>query len=133
MKKPNTEFFEEFKKLEKILNDMYDDNHGLKLYIDELKVHDGKTWGKELKQLVHLRHIRNHLAHDEGAFEEKCVTNDDILWLQNFCNKILRGKDPLNSESYKRDDNGLKSVISWLIIIAAIVLSIIIIFNVVNK
>lgn len=137
MRKINSQFFEEFKSLEKLLNDMYGDIHGVKLYIDDLKEKDGKKWSKELKELIRLNRLRNHLAHDEGAFNEDCVTKNDIQWLENFRNDILKGEDPLNfckKEKYNDyETKDWKSVIYCLILIVAIVLGVIVLFNLLNN
>ncbi len=137
MKKINSDFFEEFKSLEKLLNDMYGDIHGVKLYIEDMKENDGKKWSPELKELIRLNRLRNHLAHDEGAFNEDCVTKNDILWLKNFHNNILKGADPLSSRKNEKYNDSQskdwKTVICCFIIIVAIVSVMILLFNLLNN
>ena len=53
------------------------------------------NWKSDLSNLIRLRHIRNHLAHTEGAFDEKLCTSDDVNWMKDFRNRILKQTDPL--------------------------------------
>ena len=48
-----------------------------------------------MEQLVRLRHIRNNLAHTEGAFHEEMCTQKDIDWVRDFHKRILNQSDPL--------------------------------------
>lgn len=101
MKEINYVFFEEYKKLEKLCGDMYNSHNGVTNYIDDMKsvswsnYRSIKNWESDLKQLMRLRHIRNNLAHNEGAFDENVCTQYDIEWLHNFYKRILNQTDPL--------------------------------------
>lgn len=69
----NHAFFESFKQLDKLCKEIYDDPHGVSQYVDDMKKSATNhrlvpNWNADLEQLIRLRHIRNHLAHTEGAF-----------------------------------------------------------------
>lgn len=97
----NYAFFEEFKRLDKLCGELYGEQHGLSKYIDDMRNVPGYDcrsipgWDADLEQLVRLRHIRNNLAHTEGAFQEEMCTQKDIDWLREFHGRILSQSDPL--------------------------------------
>ena len=111
-------FLEEYKQLDKLCSELYDGQPGVTSYINEMKnvnwndARDIPDWKSDLNELKRLRHIRNHLAHTEGAFDEKLCTSDDVNWIKAFRNRILKQTDPLamllkyskKSISYKRLD-----------------------------
>ena len=94
-------FFEEFKKLEKLCGEMYGSHNGVTNYIDDMKdvpysnYRDIPNWEDDLSQLKKMRHIRNNLAHEEGAFAKKVCTQNDIRWIQTFIKRIMNQSDPL--------------------------------------
>ena len=53
------------------------------------------NWKADLSNLIRLRHIRNHLAHTEGAFNENLCTTEDVDWVKDFRERILKQDDPL--------------------------------------
>lgn len=97
----NHDLFEEFKHLDKLCGEIYGEQHGVTHYIDDMKmapVSDYRripNWKEDLEQLIRLRHIRNYLAHTEGAFEENACTSTDIEWSRDFYERILNQSDPL--------------------------------------
>lgn len=97
----NYTFFEEYKQLEKLCTELYGEQHGVSHYIDDMKYPSGSNyrhipnWNADLQQLIRLRHIRNRLAHTEGAFDESMCTQKDIEWCQDFHQRILDQSDPL--------------------------------------
>ena len=56
---------------------------------------DIPNWEDDLSQLKKMRHIRNNLAHEEGAFAKKVCTQNDIRWIQTFIKRIMNQSDPL--------------------------------------
>lgn len=98
----NYTFFEEIKHLDKLCGELYQDQHGITCYIDDMKkVSEYNSrcvpgWKDDLEHLIRLRHIRNHLAHTEGAFNEENCTQKDIDWSQEFYRRILNQSDPLS-------------------------------------
>lgn len=97
----NLIFLEEYKQLDKLCSELYDGQPGVTSYINEMKnvnwndARDIPDWKSDLNELKRLRHIRNHLAHTEGAFDEKLCTNEDVNWVKDFRNRILKQTDPL--------------------------------------
>ncbi|MDE5590470.1 MAG: hypothetical protein K2J60_15225 [Acetatifactor sp.] len=97
----NHVLFEEFKHLDKLCGELYGDQRGVSHYIDDMKVVSGSdyryipNWKEDLDQLIRIRHIRNYLAHTEGAFNEDMCTPKDIEWSRDFCRRILDQLDPL--------------------------------------
>jgi hypothetical protein len=94
-------FLEEYKQLDKLCSELYDGQPGVTSYINEMKnvnwndARDIPNWKSDLNELKRLRHTRNHLAHTEGAFDENLCTNEDVNWVKNFRNRILKQTDPL--------------------------------------
>lgn len=97
----NYVFFEEYKRLDKLCGELYHDQYGISHYIDDMKSASGNDckyipgWKEDLEKLIRIRHIRNHLAHTEGAFHEEICTHKDIEWSREFHRRILNQSDPL--------------------------------------
>ena len=98
----NIEFFDEYKRLDKLCADMYGKSSGgVTSYIDDMasvsssdaqKILD---WNSTYNKLKSLRHIRNQMAHGEGSFDDYVCSHYDIEWLRDFRNKIMNVSDPL--------------------------------------
>lgn len=94
-------FLEEYKHLDKLCGELFDGQPGVTSYINEMKNVDWNdareisNWKSDLNNLIRLRHIRNHLAHTEGSFNEELCTRDDVNWIKDFRNRILKQTDPL--------------------------------------
>lgn len=101
MNETNIIFFEEFKELDHLCGELYEAPYGVTHYIDDMKAVSENhyrlipNWKADLKTLIRLRHIRNCLAHTEGAFYEDICTQNDIRWIQDFYQRILNQSDPL--------------------------------------
>lgn len=121
MNRTNSIFFNEYKRLEKLLSDMYEDSHGVTRYIEDMKSRYPNS-DSDLKMLKHVRYVRNHLAHDMGAFEEECATQDDILWIRDFYERILSGKDPLSAKKkqHRKSSSKWKTVFIAVAILVAV-------------
>ena len=115
MRNSNYTFFEEFKRLDKLCGDLYGENHGVTLYIDEMQKNYARecqgipNWYSDLKQLKHLRHIRNYLAHEEDAFSEDLCDQEDIDWVRSFYLRILNQTDPLALLYRDRKEHGFST------------------------
>ncbi len=101
VKECNYTFFEEYKRLEKLCSDMFGvSGSGVSAYIDHMKfLPDAQSnqiygWNVDLKALIRLRHYRNQLAHGT-PFDELLATQEDIDWLMDFYDRVLRQEDPL--------------------------------------
>lgn len=89
-----------YKQLEKLLNDIYADNHGLSIYIEDMLSHpDGaycvSGWNDDFKKLKHYRWIRNKIVHDLDCTEENMCTVNDVQWLDDFYLRVLSRRDPI--------------------------------------
>ena len=62
------------------------------------------NWDKKLKDLKHLRWLRNQIAHDNGVYE---VTEQDLLDIKLFHDELLTQEDPL-ALLYKEIENTKK-------------------------
>ena len=94
----NSEFLNEFKKLDKLLSEVYGELHGVTAYIEEMKNSDGfyiSGWNEDFKRLKTLRNIRNKLVHEVDYDEIDRVTKDDIEYIKDFYKCILKNTDPL--------------------------------------
>lgn len=93
--------FEEYKRLDELCRQIYGSQPGITHYIDDMKgvleinYRHIPNWKADLKQLIRIRHIRNDLAHRQGAFDEEICTQEDIEWSQEFHERILKRSDPL--------------------------------------
>ncbi len=96
----NAKLVEEFGNLERLCNQIYNTQHGVTSYIDDMEcAYNSNTyvtsWERELKQLKNVRHKRNQLSHGEVSFGAPCAKQEDIDFIMNFRNSILRSSDPL--------------------------------------
>ena len=103
------EYFNEYKSVEKICNEMYGEN-GVSAYINDMQNCTSReksfivNWDKKLKDLKHLRWLRNQIAHDNGVYE---VTEQDLLDIKLFHDELLTQEDPL-ALLYKEIENTKK-------------------------
>lgn len=95
----DNQFFEEYKRVDRICADMYSARQGVSEYIADMERRSASetsgiiTWDRDYKQLKHLRWIRNRIAHENDTFQICSIS--DIQDIQNFYNRILSGKDPI--------------------------------------
>lgn len=93
-------FLDSYKKLEKLCGEMYDCEHGVKSYIDEMTNDPAGSryvggWDADLKKLDHCRRIRNKIVHESGCSEENMCDICDLQWLNDFYSRIMSANDPL--------------------------------------
>lgn len=93
-------FTDSYKRLEKLCSEIYGDNHGLSIYIDEMiskpnGAYYVSGWDEDLKQLKHYRWVRNQISHEPGCTEENMCKPSDAQWLENFRLRIMSSNDPL--------------------------------------
>ncbi len=102
MNRVNVEFFETYKKIDRLCAQMYGlSGGGVTAYIDDMKAHTygarrPDNWNVTFNTLRRLRHMRNEMAHDEGGFDTVMCTNEDIYWLNSFYDALMHGRDPLS-------------------------------------
>lgn len=93
-------FFEEYKKLDNLFCQMYNDTKGVSKYIEDMECtpwglsQNIEGWTDTLTYLKRVRHIRNQLAHDI-SFDVVLCTSDDIHWIRNFYETVLSTRDPI--------------------------------------
>ncbi len=106
----NIEFFEAFKSLEKICNEMYGQNNSVTQYISDMEKigrYDADRipgWNDDLKELKRVRHIRNNMAHEDAYNSEAC-NKEDIEFLKPFRERIFKTEDPLALKHKLRNNN----------------------------
>ena len=97
MKSIDVEFLNEYLPVEKFCNETYGEN-GVTAYINDMQcctanekrlVHN---WDVELNKLKHLRWLRNQIVHPNNSYE---VTQQDLIDIKTFYNKLLTQQDPL--------------------------------------
>ena len=97
MKKIDVEFLNEYLPVEKICNEIYGEN-GVTAYINDMQYRTDYekrlvyNWDAEFKKLKHLRWLRNQIVHPNNSYE---VTQQDLIDIRIFHNKLLKQQDPL--------------------------------------
>ena len=130
MKKLEIEFFDEFRKVETILNERFNCKSGVSEYINRMSEKQSigekkvPTWKDDFKTLKHLRWVRNQIAHNSEA--EDICKKEDLKVLKEFHKALDLGKDPLSLIARKKkavkqgNKKLLYALIAWGIIIAII-------------
>lgn len=93
-------FINSYKRLEKLCNEIYDSNHGISAYIDDMARLTSASfyvfnWNDDLKQLKHYRWIRNQIFHEPNCTEENMCEYVDAQWIDDFYDRIMNQSDPL--------------------------------------
>lgn len=104
----DNEFFEAYKRLERLCSDIYDCRNGVSQYIEDMERASYRerfaisSWERAYKTLKHLRWVRNQIAHDSGQIQicEEC----DIHDVNAFYDDIMAGCDPLTQLRRYRED-----------------------------
>jgi len=103
------EYFNEYKSVEKICNEIYGEN-GVSAYINDMQNCTSReksfivNWDKKLKDLKHLRWLRNQIAHPNDFYE---VTPQDLTDIKAFYDELMTQQDPL-ALLYKEIENTKK-------------------------
>ena len=100
-------FFEEFIRLEKLCNEIYDTKNGVSSYIEDMEENAAagrgiNGWQEDYKALKHVRYVRNQIAHelDEAYTAEK----SDVDYVKSFYRRIMNEDDPLSRlATYRRE------------------------------
>lgn len=101
MKSLTQEFYNEYTRLDELCRTMYDTEQGVTTYIEMMSTvfprYSGRIqfWHEDFRQLKHMRHIRNELAHTVDAFDTDVCTQEDLQWVTAFYRRILDRDDPL--------------------------------------
>ena len=95
----DNDFFEAYKRLDKLCSEMYSCQNGVSEYIAQMDrlTYKGQyrvfSWNNDYKMLKHVRRVRNQIAHDSGSFQ--ISEPDDLDFVQEFRSRIFSGNDPL--------------------------------------
>ena len=98
----NTEFFNEYKTLDKLCSEIYGGSNGISGYIDEMesaewyKVKRIADWSDTIRKLKNFRYIRNQIAHGGIELDGNLCDFEDIDWIKEFYQRIINGTDPLS-------------------------------------
>ncbi len=99
MQKPDNDFFETYKRLERLCSDLYSMRNGVSEYIADMeaKASHGRllipSWDSDYKSLKHIRWVRNRIAHD--ADDSQISEPSDLSFAKDFHNRIISEQDPL--------------------------------------
>jgi len=94
------DFLDSYKQLEKLCNEIYNQNNGVTQYISDMESKSGFNtmyipgWDRDFRRLKEVRHIRNAMVHD-ATDDGKNYSEDDVAFLQDFYQRIMDGSDPL--------------------------------------
>ncbi len=95
----DNEFFEEYKRLDKLCSEMYTCQNGVSEYIAQMenKSHQGQyhvsSWNSDYKMLKRVRWVRNQIAHDSGTYQ--ISEANDLEFVRDFYNRIFACQDSL--------------------------------------
>ena len=95
------EFIETYKHLEKLCGEVLGNDRRLSAYIEEMEYTPRGAfyvsgWESDYKNLKHYRWVRNQIAHVPGCTESNMCQPEDIIWLQDFYDRIMEQSDPLS-------------------------------------
>ncbi len=105
MNQLDNEFFETYKRLDKICRDMY--NHsgeykaGVKMYLEDMEENFSRggsiipEWEADFRALKRCKYIRDNLAHSADYPPQGMSTQKDIEFVQSFYQRIMNQTDPL--------------------------------------
>lgn len=107
-------FIEEYKRLDNLCKDLFSSSIGVTEYINCMEQcgHYSSyvdNWRRDYLDLKHYRYIRNKIVHENGATEAALCTDDDIIWINSFYQRILNQTDPLSLYQKVKDNYGKKS------------------------
>ena len=99
MTKLEVEYFDAYKRLNRVCSDMFNDSNGVSQYILQMQQlfaagqHSVSVWESDYRTLKRLRHVRNEIAHKEDG---SSCTESDINRLNEFYDRLLKGQDALS-------------------------------------
>lgn len=94
-------FIDSYKKLDKLCRDIMNVDKGVTTYIYEMEntlngSYYVRDWNAALSKLKHYRWIRNKISHEPGCTEQNMCELNDISWLDNFYDRIMKQTDPIS-------------------------------------
>jgi len=140
MRKIESDFLDQFKRLEYLCNQRFGCEHGVSAYIEKMEEKDEEgrkyieNWENNYKVLKHSRWLRNKIVHEEGDVE---IEKTDIKNLKFFIGQFNKMRDPLvvltDRKEKTRKGNALTQDQINKIAIAGILVVIIIYLMVFNR
>ncbi len=94
------EFLDSYKQLEKLCNEIYNQNNGVSQYISDMESRSGFNttyvpgWDRDYRRLKEIRHIRNSMVHDTTD-DGTNYSDEDVKFLQDFYERLMSGSDPI--------------------------------------
>jgi hypothetical protein len=93
-------FIESYKRLDNLCKDLFKSETGVTTYINNMEYltnarYQIGNWDSDYKQLKHFRYIRNQIVHENNVTEGNICNKNDILWIEQFHQRILQRTDPL--------------------------------------
>jgi len=93
-------FLSSYKRLDNLCRDLFKSEKGVTAYIScmeqvEYPYLKSAGFDSDYKMLKHYRYMRNQIAHDNYAEEVAMCTENDIVWIEQFHQKIINRTDPL--------------------------------------
>ena len=93
-------FMEAYKRLDNLCKDLFPSDVGITEYIKSMERCSHYTlyidnWRNDYFALKHYRYIRNKIVHENDVTEDELCTADDVIWINNFYQRILNQADPL--------------------------------------
>ena len=94
------EFQEAYKRLDKLCKECFASKDGVTEYIrimesEYLGEKYVPTWKIDLKELKHIRWVRNQLSHEVGTLQSDICSQNDLNYVEYFYKKIIERNDPL--------------------------------------
>ena len=94
------EFQEAYKRLDKLCKECFASKDGVSEYIrimesEYLGEKYVSTWKSDLKELKHVRWVRNQLSHEVGTLQSDICSQNDLNYIECFYKNIMERKDPL--------------------------------------
>ena len=95
----DNEFFEEYKRLDRLCSDMYSCQDGVRQYLEDMECQFAvgekvvPNWMRDYRELRGFRKRRNILAHNVNEYQ--ICRNQDVDSIKGFTGRILRRQDPL--------------------------------------
>lgn len=99
MQLQDNDFFEEYKRLDRLCSDMYSCQNGISEYIAQMENNSNQgrcrvsSWESDYKTLKHVRWVRNQIAHDSGSCQ--ISEPEDLTFVLDFYDRIFSGQDSL--------------------------------------
>lgn len=90
------EFFDAYRRLDRLCADVLRSHNGVGEYIRQMEAepqgrHKVPGWTADYQALKHIRWVRNRIAHDAS---DAISTEDDIEFAEEFYDRILHQTDP---------------------------------------